>query len=99
MIQYLVKIGSERRPASIEDILQVKKVFLDSYKLKNAKIITHHEVNIIELHDHYTPIFKVGNDNRPASPEDITDFQKEVEAADSENRPIFTHHAVDVIQL
>ena len=94
----LVKVGSDERPAGPSDIESVKK----SLVIKDVDmIVSHHAIDFVmipRLKPFQTLVWKIGNDNRPASVEDMKAFEKLLaEVASSESGTIVTHHAVDFV--
>jgi hypothetical protein len=94
----LVLVGNQNRPACQEDIDDMKATLAKAKKDKETSIVTHHAVEIItiEPEEKDTVFYFVGDDERPAGPEDLEELKKEIEAAKVENRPIVTHHSVSV---
>jgi hypothetical protein len=95
----MVRVGTKNRPASAEEIEQVKGIFVEAINKSKEKtyIVTHHAIDVVEFYHADMPIFRVGSDESPASEDDLKAFEEEVEAAIKEKRPIITHHEVDVI--
>lgn len=44
-------------------------------------------------------IFRVGNDERPAGPQDVIDFKQQLKNAIDNNEPLITHYAVDFFNI
>ena len=96
----IVKIGSEDRPATNEDLVFFRADLLKCVKDKE-ELITHHDVvfeqNIRQGNN--IRIYKLGSNEYPATIEDIEKFKKEVEVSEKEKRPIVWNHLVEVTQI
>ena len=102
----VIKIGSDERPAGTEDIKSVQESLMQVFKEPNLTIVTHHAFNIdkIDLPNDESScalVVRLGSDERPAGPDDITAMQTlmaKAEGAEGDST-IVTHHAVDFIYM
>ena len=93
----IVIVGSDERPASPQDIEDIQKVMASVRADPESVIVSHHAIQFEHLYvyeDETLAIF-VGNDERPASPQDIEDIQAAFAQLIKDNGLIFvTHHAI-----
>lgn len=91
----LVNVGSEKNPASYEELDDVRKNIVN-WLGKEVDLVTHHaiKIKVMKLKKDEKVHFLIGNDNRPAGELDIQEFKIELENSITEMRPIVTHHSV-----
>ncbi len=94
----IVKIGSDERPAANGDILSIQKQLTQVANNPNLTIVTHHafEIEVVtKPSNEEILVVKVGNYERPASPDDIRNMQLLLAKVPSNKETtIVTHHAV-----
>jgi hypothetical protein len=76
----LVRVGTRERPASPEDIEDIKNLVIKIKGQPDLSLVTHHAIDFEHVQPGYgeTIVYHLGEEERPASPEDIEDFQKEL---------------------
>jgi hypothetical protein len=102
----LVVVGNDRRPATREDAENIKKVF-KAFDDGSKHIITHHSVDVQKIkipknkingHSASTLVWKVGTDQRPATPEDINESMKLISEGEK-SKLIITHIPISVTEI
>lgn len=101
---YLVKIGSEARPATSGDIAIVSKELeeLSKSECKDKIYVTGCDISV-----QYVPsttqgmnIVQIGNDMRPVTKKDIEELTKAINDMQNSNKNfLVTHHCVNVKYL
>lgn len=98
----LIRVGTVKRPASLEDILDIRQKVRELAKDKGLSLVTHHCIEFEEVYcsssDHRL-VYKVGTPEQPATTADIESLQEELKDAAEECRPVVTHYAVQVTEV
>lgn len=95
----VIKVGNEDRPASPEDILSVQEALVRNCG-KDVTLVTHLSIEFEEIvrnnkNNQEILFVCVGNDDRPAGPEDIKELQNALnKVALDPNLTLVTHHAI-----
>lgn len=97
----LIRVGTKDHPATPDDIADMKALIQAAQKDNGLSLVTHHAVSFETVSTPYDQItvYTVGDDECPATPEDIKALQDELAAAAAEKRPVITHHRVAVAYL
>jgi hypothetical protein len=94
----LIKVGDKDRPATQEDVDDVREAVRKAKDDKDLSLVTHHAIKFdqIKTYEGTATVYKIGSPDRPATSEDIEDFKEELENALKEKRPVIWAHAVEV---
>lgn len=97
----LIKVGTKDRPATKEDIQDIKQMVVAVMKDQSLSLVTHHAVVFekIPTYDGIITVYKVGDEDCPASSEDIADLQKELTESAAEKRPVVWYHNLKIEYL
>jgi len=97
----VVKVGNDERPAGPKDIVDIQEQLSQVSNQPDLPFVTHHaiDVNEIEVPPNCKLVVEVGNDQRPAGPEDTASMKKLIQQSIDDNLILVTHHAIDIFVL
>jgi hypothetical protein len=91
----LIRVGNSDRPASSEDVTDIRRLLSAIQDDGDLDLVTHHAITFdhIEKADGVS-VWKLGDQDFPASTKDIENFQQELIDASSQSRPVVWNHLV-----
>jgi hypothetical protein len=88
----VVTIGSKRRPASQEDIDVMKDYIEEAINTGKTELVVHHSIKfkkLKKLKPGYTRVLMIGDDDYPASYDDLLHAQEQLEIISKKQMKIF----------
>ena len=97
----VIKVGNKNRPATDEDLEDIRQQYEAIRSKKElSHFVTHHAVDVIKVREgEYTNemvIYKIGDDEHPATEEDINSFKDELEKCLKSGNPLIWHHSLSI---